>query len=51
MTQRQDEDRTHYDSEDTGRGLKGADVLALLAVSALLAAIGLLTFTLTTAFG
>lgn len=49
MTQRQDDDRIEFSREVAPQGLNGADILAVLAVLALLSAVGLLTFVLTTA--
>lgn len=53
MTDRIDETEEHIELTPTEarQGFKGADVLAVLAVSTFLAAIGLTTFFLTTAFG
>ena len=47
-----DYDNDHVEVSPTRarQGLKGADVLAILAVSTFLAAVGLTTFFLTTAF-
>jgi hypothetical protein len=49
-------DQTHHDHteltpEEARQGFRGADVLAVLAVSTFLAAVGLTTFFLTTALG
>ncbi|HVZ99646.1 MAG TPA: hypothetical protein VG841_04965 [Caulobacterales bacterium] len=46
-----DDDHIELTPARARQGLKGADVLAILAVSTFLAAIGLATFFLTTAFG
>jgi hypothetical protein len=49
MSDRIDHDRINIQSEELPDGFQSADVLAVLAVSAFLAAVGLTTFVLTTA--
>ena len=49
MSDDTDHHRIEIRSDDTSEGFQGADVLAVLAVSAFLAAVGLTTFVLTTA--
>lgn len=42
-------DDTDFQSDEARQGPRGADVLAVLAVSSFLAAVGLITFCVTTA--
>ena len=49
MSDQTDHERIDIQSEDMPDGFAGADILAVLAVSAFLAAVGLTTFVLTTA--
>lgn len=42
-------DDTDFQSDEARQGPRGADVLAVLAVSSFLAAVGLITFFVTTA--
>jgi hypothetical protein len=49
--QTQDDHHIELTPEEARQGFRGADVLAVLAVSTFLAAIGLTTFFVTTAMG
>ena len=49
MSEQTDHDRINVQSEELPDGFQRADILAVLAVSAFLAAVGLTTFVLTTA--
>lgn len=49
--QTQDDHHIELTPEESRQGFRGADVLAVLAVSTFLAAIGLTTFFVTTAMG
>jgi hypothetical protein len=49
MSDQTGDDNTEYTPREERQGFRGADVLAVLAISSFLAAIGLITFFLTTA--
>jgi hypothetical protein len=51
MSDQTGEDHMALSSEKPREGFRGADILAVLAVSTFLAAIGLITFFATTALG
>lgn len=51
MSDQADHDHVELSPEEARQGLRGTDVLAVLAVSTFLAAIGLITFFVTTALG
>ena len=51
MSDRTEDEELEFTPEEAHQGLRGADVLAVLAVSTFLAAIGLTTFFVTTALG
>lgn len=51
MSDQAEHDHVQLTPEEARQGFRGADILAVLAVSTFLAAIGLITFFATTAFG
>ena len=51
MSDRTDDDHIEVTPDEARQGFRGADILAVLAVSTFLAAIGLTTFFVTTALG
>jgi len=51
MSSQTGDDHVDLTPNDAHQGFRGADILAALAVSTFLAAIGLITFFATTAFG
>ncbi|MGE0743552.1 MAG: hypothetical protein AB7O98_19630 [Hyphomonadaceae bacterium] len=51
MSTEAEDERIERTATEARQGLKGADVLAMLAVSTFVAAIALITFVLTTAIG
>ena len=51
MSDQTSDDHVELNPDEAGQGFRGVDILAALAVALFLAAIGLITFFVTAAFG